>query len=148
MRPLTEEESKAVFTKLANYIVRTTAHAVSKDLQRFSPGKKPGAPYRQTRRAPLLQTTKGPCILCLRVIHEARYLCRPSEPYKPGDLFWQVFEEWQVQASYHRIGFPCAVRQVQGAPFLHLKQNRNVTGTTRSGLNQMERCHSCTATTS
>lgn len=31
MRPLTEDESKAVFTKLANYIVRIFLYCVAKE---------------------------------------------------------------------------------------------------------------------
>lgn len=66
MRPLTEDESKAVFTKLANYIVR--ACFISYQLSIHLPfilGEKSHSLDRQTGRTVLLQTSKGSSVLCL-----------------------------------------------------------------------------------
>jgi len=50
MRPLTEEESKAVFTKLSNYIVRLassilTRLPLSDTITTITTGQKPRSPY-------------------------------------------------------------------------------------------------------
>lgn len=56
MRPLTEDESKAVFTKLANYIVGLI-HLLQNQRTHLLTGKKSGSPHRPPGRAVLLQAT-------------------------------------------------------------------------------------------
>jgi len=76
MRPLTEDEGKAVFEKLANYIVSKfwplqsyrCIHAPG--IQ----GKKPRASSRQGGRSTLLSPAKGSRLLCLRNLDAARPL--------------------------------------------------------------------------
>jgi hypothetical protein len=64
MRPLTEDESKAVFEKLANYIVSRYQLLQSySDIYRGK-GKKPRASGRQTRRSSLLSLAQGSRLLC------------------------------------------------------------------------------------
>lgn len=66
MRPLTEEESKAVFTKLANYIVRPLAIFLPCQCTHLSSlsGQEPCSSHRQAGRAVLLQTSQGSRLLC------------------------------------------------------------------------------------
>ncbi len=67
MRPLTEDESKAVFEKLANYIVSSLSPPQSYR-QIYAPGtqgKKPRTSRRQAGRSTLLSPAQGSRLLCL-----------------------------------------------------------------------------------
>ena len=65
MRPLTEDESKAVFTKLANYIVRTRpARTPTLATVPFT-GQESDPPHRSQGRALLLQVAQGQDLLRL-----------------------------------------------------------------------------------
>ena len=66
MRPLTQDESKAVFTKLANYIVRSLLHHPLLAPPTASPtGQESHPPHRPQGRALLLQVAQGQSLLCL-----------------------------------------------------------------------------------
>ena len=76
MRPLTEEEQTAVFSKLANYIVGAGRHDKEFRLDWLISGLwvKVGQEYRSPcgprRRTTLLQATQRSGLLCFRVGYE------------------------------------------------------------------------------
>lgn len=81
MRPLTEDESKLVFTKLANYIVRYLSFFHWHEpnwLDRL--GQEPRPSHRQARRAILLSTTQRQSVLCIRINYETWHFCRSPQP--------------------------------------------------------------------
>lgn len=112
MRPLTEDESKAIFTKLANYIVRASSCCFFSCLT--SAGQKSRPPHRQARRAILLSTAQGPRLLCLRIVYETRHLRRAAKSGQHGDLSWKVQQEREVQAAHNLPRLSRPVREVQG----------------------------------
>ena len=65
MRPLTEDESKAVFTKLANYIVRPVNSYQLVLASASSIGQESHTPHRSQGRAILFQVAQGQGLLCL-----------------------------------------------------------------------------------
>ena len=65
MRPLTEDESKAVFEKLANYIASDSFSLPPLYLCSLSKGKKPRAFGGQAGRCALFSVAQGPRLLCI-----------------------------------------------------------------------------------
>merc|ERR1711973_1022821 len=89
MRPLTEEETKTMFDKLAKYI---------------------GAENIKL----LVDRSDGTyCFRRHRENHETgRKRCK-RKPDLTGDVFWQVHQNSQVPTSHHLLGLPSALRQLQ-----------------------------------
>lgn len=133
MRPLTEEETKTLFTKLSHYVGPNIVHLVDRKdephvfrLHRdrvyyvsevrffFFSLCVPSLPhsslpylYRRMKRADPMQLT-------FKEMHEDGNLHRAAQPRVPGDVLWQVQQDGQVQAARHRPRCVGTVCKVQG----------------------------------
>jgi hypothetical protein len=97
MRPLTEDESKLVFTKLANYIVCILFTGPNSQFPADrGPGQESRASHRPSGRDLLFQTAQRPGVLCPRTCYAFGSLSRPAEPHFSRNLLWQILKERQI----------------------------------------------------
>merc|ERR1711973_935567 len=96
MRPLTEEETKTMFDKLAKYI---GAENIKLLVDRSD-----GTYCFRLHRERVYYVSE-------KIMKQAKRCKR--KPDLTGDVFWQVHQNSQVPTSHHLLGLPSALRQLQ-----------------------------------